>query len=62
MFSSYWKEQDKAAFKEFNQSFCGSKAYKRAVDMWKVPLAKKAAKKAKRELNPPKIVEVFDSD
>ena len=47
-FSSYWKQQDKAAMLEFNKSFCGSKAYTQAVDMWKVPLAKKAAKREKK--------------
>ena len=45
---------------EFNSSYCGSKAYTHAVDKWKVPLAKKAAKRERKAQNPPKIIE--DSD
>ena len=45
---------------EFNSAFCGSKAYTRAVDMWKVPLAKKAAARERKAQNPPKITEAND--
>ena len=56
MFSQYWKDQDKAAFIEFNSSFSGSKAYTRAKNLWEVPLAKKAAKRERKLQNPPAIV------
>ena len=45
MLSSYFDELDKISLKEFGNSYCGSKAYRKAVDLWKVPLQKKALRK-----------------
>ena len=54
-FSQYFKDLDKASWKEINSSFCGSKAYTRAVNMWKLPLIRKQLKKARKEANPPVV-------
>ena len=56
MFSSYFKELDKASFKEINNSYNGTKSYTKAVNLWKVPLMKKEAKRIRKALNPPTIV------
>ena len=47
---------DEAAIKEFNHSYCGSKAYRQAVDLWKKPLEKKRIKREKRLQNPPAVM------
>ena len=54
-FSEYFKELDKKAIGEFNNAYCGSKEYKKAVNLWKVPLEKKKLRKERKLLNPPKI-------
>ena len=59
-FSTYFKELDNAALKEFGNSYCGSKAYRRAVDLWKKPLEKKALKKERKMANPIQVMDPQD--
>ena len=57
MFSQYFRDLDKESWKEINHAYCGSKAYTKAVNLWKVPLQKKAERRARKEANPPVIQE-----
>jgi hypothetical protein len=54
-FSQYFRDLDNAALREFGLSYCGSKAYKKAVDLWKVPLEKKRLKRERKAANPPRV-------
>ena len=56
-FSKYFEELDRQAIREFRMYHMNSKAYKAAMDVWKVPLEKKAMKRARKEANPPAIQE-----
>ena len=56
-FSQYFKDLDKAALKEFGNSYCGSKAYRKAVDLWVKPLEKKALRKERKVANPVQIMD-----
>ena len=56
MFSQYFKDLDKLSWREINNSYNGSKAYDKAVNMWKVPLQKKAEKRLRKSMNPPHYV------
>ena len=56
-FSKIFKEMDRLSINRFNNSFCGSKAYTKAVDLWKVPLEKKRLRRERKAMNPPKVQE-----
>ena len=54
-FSQYFRDLDEAALKEFSLSYCGSKAYTKAVNLWKVPLEKKRLRRERKAANPPRV-------
>ena len=54
-FSQYFRDLDKASLQEFGLSFCGSKQYTKAFNLWKVPLEKKRLKRERKAANPPHI-------
>ena len=46
---------DEKHLREFGIIFCGTDAYKREVDKWKVPLLRKKIKRERKLSNPPEI-------
>ena len=54
-FSTYFRDMDKIAIREFDSIFMGSKVYDSEVAMWKRPLEKKMLKRERKKLDPPAI-------
>ena len=54
-FSTYFRDMDKIAIREFDSIFMGSKVYDSEVALWKRPLEKKMLKRERKKLAPPAI-------
>ena len=54
-FSTYFRDLDEKAIREFNFAYCGNKAYYKTMDKWKVPLEKKKQRRLRKEADPPHI-------